>query len=270
MASQPVEERVQLVRILLSSFFDYLPSPVTSSGLIARSSPSGPAPGKRVPCGHCRRSGRVRLRAGGSRFCPVCDGSGWRVRRRLSPSHPEYEQPWDEYTREPVTEETVQHPQAMTRYQLDRALDQLEEYERGERFGWEREREVYERRGSYVELALALDQLALSWPPGYVQVRRQYLRGLGFEPSATSQLLCDAGEEWLAREMRGRIRVPRWLSEEVAESRQATVFELRDQGLTPGQIARRLRIPKLKVQRLLRSVTVTAQVLTGASGKART
>lgn len=269
MPSQPIEERVQLVRILLSSFFDYLPSPVTSSGLVARGSLSGPAPGKRVPCAHCRRSGRVRVR-GGSRYCPVCEGLGWRVRRRLNPSHPEYEEPWDEYTREPVTEEQVQHPPAMTSYQLDRALDQLEEYERGERFGWEREREVYERRGSYIELGRALDRLAEDWPSGFVHVRRTYLRGLTFEPSAASQLLTEAAEEWLARSMAGRIRVPVWLVEQVSAARQETVYELAEQGLSPGQIARRLRIPKLKVQRMLRSVTLSAEVFAGASGKART
>jgi len=252
---QTIEERVQLVRVLLTSFFDYLPAPVTSSGLVARASVSGPAPGKRVPCGYCRRSGRVRIK-NGSRFCPVCSGAGWRARRRLPQSHPEYEPPWDEYVGEPIEEEQVQHPKAMTRYQLDRALERLEEYERGERFGWERERQVYERRGSYGELGHALGLLSLDWPPGYRQVHRQYFRGLAFEPSQTSQLLCDVAEEWLAREMRGRIRVPVWLLEQTTEARQATVFELAAQGLSAGQIARRLRVPKLRVQKLLRSAKI--------------
>ena len=268
--AQTIEERVAAVRILLLSFFDYLPAPITSSGLVARASLSGPAPGKRVPCGYCRRTGRIRLKGGGSRYCPICEGLGWRPRRRLNPSHPDYEAPWDEYTHEPVTEEQVQHPAPMTRYQLDRALERLEEYERGERFGWERERQVYERRGSYTELALALDLLGQRWPMGYLCIRRHYLRGLQVQHSRTTGLLTEAAEEWLAREMRGQVRVPRWLIEDIAEKRQATVYELRDEGFTPGQIARRLRMPKLKVQRMLRSVTLTAEAVTGASGQART
>jgi hypothetical protein len=147
----------------------------------------------------------------------------------------------------------------MTRSQLDRALDQLEEYERGERFGWERERQVYERRGSYVELGRALGLLAEQWPAGHLQVRRFYLRGLQFQPSLFDRQVCDIAEEWLAREMRGEIRVPVWLSEQVTEHRQLSVVELSAEGHTPGQIARRLRIPKIRVQRLLRSVTLTAQ-----------
>jgi hypothetical protein len=260
-ARQSTEQRIANVRILLSSFFDYLPTPVTSSGLIARASLSGPAPGKRVPCGHCRRTGRIRLVRSGTRPCPVCDGAGWRVRRgSRNPSHSTYEQPWDEYTRQPVEAEEDQHPHSMTRHQLDRALEQLETYERGERFGWERERQVYERRGSYAELALALDRLAEQWPPGYLQIKRQYLRGLYFEPSAMSRLFCEVAEEWLAREMRGEIRVPVWLQEQVAASRELTIQELAEQGMTAGQIARRLRIPKLKVQRTLRAAAPSATV----------
>lgn len=259
MARQMLDQRIANVRILLSSFFDYLPTPQTSSGLIARASASGPAPGKRVPCGHCRRTGRIRERVG-SRYCPICDGSGWRVRRRLNPSHPQYEQPWDEYTRQPVEAEEDQHPHAMDRYQLDRALDQLEIFERGERFGWERERQVYERRGSYVELGLVLDRLAERWPSGYLQIRRVYLRGLSFEPSMATSLLADAAEEWLAREMRGEIRVPIWLIEQAAQTREATIQELTEQGLSAGQIARRLRIPKLKVQRQLRAAGAAVTV----------
>jgi len=258
--AQLIEERIANVRILLSSFYDYLPAPVTSSGLIARASVSGPAPGKRVPCGYCRRSGRIRLRSG-SRFCPVCGGSGWRARRGpRDPAHPQYEAPWDEYVREPVEAEEDQHPHAMTRHQLDRALERLETYERGERFGWERERQVYERRGSYAELGLALDRLAEQWPPGHLHIRRVYLRSLSFEPSPATSLLTDAAEEWLAREMRGEIRVPIWLIEETADKRQETIQELSEQGMTAGQIARRLRIPKLKVQRTLRAAAPSASV----------
>lgn len=267
--AQPVEQRVQLVQVLLVSFFDYLPDPPTSTGLISRSALPGPAPGKRVPCGYCRRNGRVRLRRG-SRICPVCEGAGWRIRRKLNPSHPEYEQAYDEYTGEPVEADETQHPHAMTRSQLDRALERLESWEQGERFGWERERKLYERQGSYLQLGIALDRLQDRWPPGHQAIRRHYWRGILIEPSETTQRLTGIAEEWLAREMRGEIRVPIWLVEEEADRKRETVASLAAQGLSAGQIARRLRMPKLKVQRTLRSFTLTAEVVTGASPRGRT
>jgi hypothetical protein len=259
MRAQPIEERVQLVRILLASLLDYLPTPLTASGLIRRSVPSGPAPGKRVPCDYCRRVGRVRV-IRGYRACPVCEGSGWRTRRgpRDKPTHPGYEEPWDEYTEQPVAE-AVQHPPAMTSYLVDRTLERIEREQSlrdgddsSERYGWERERIAFDRRGSYNELRRALKLLHRKWPPGYLQVRRTYLRGLAFEQTNDDRLYLQAAEEWLARVMRGPIRVPPWLQERSTERRQRSVSELVAEGLTAGQIAKVLRVPKQKVRRLLR------------------
>jgi hypothetical protein len=258
MRAQPIEQRVQLVRILLASMLDYLPAPLTASGLIARTAPPGPAPGKRVPCGYCRQTGRVRV-IRGSRICPVCEGFGWRTRRgpRDKPTHPDYEDPWDEYTEQPVAE-AVQHPPAMSSFLVDRILERLEREQAvrdgdasSERYGWERERVAYDRKGSYNELRRALKLLHRKWPTGYLQVRRVYLRGLTFEQSESDWFYLQAAEEWLARTMRGPIRVPAWLREQSAEIRQRSVAELAAEGLTAGQIARILRLPKQKVRRLL-------------------
>jgi hypothetical protein len=258
MRAQPIEQRVQLVRILLASLLDYLPAPLTASGLIARTAPPGPAPGRRVPCDYCRRAGRVRV-VRGSRICPVCDGSGWRTRRgpRDKPTHPAYEEPWDEYTEQPVAG-AAQHPPAMSSHLIDRTLERIERAQAlregddsSERFGWERERIVYDRKGSYNELRRALRVLHRKWPPGYLQVRRVYLRGLAFEETNDDRLYLQAAEEWLARLMRGPIRVPPWLQEHSTETRQRSVDELAAEGLAAGQIARVLRLPKQKVRRLL-------------------
>jgi DNA-binding CsgD family transcriptional regulator len=78
-----------------------------------------------------------------------------------------------------------------------------------------------------------------------------YLRGLAFEQSESDWFYLQAAEEWLARTMRGPIRVPAWLQEYSTEARQRSVGELAAEGLTAGQIARILRLPKQKVRRLL-------------------
>jgi len=195
----------------------------------------------------------------GSRICPVCDGYGWRPRRGPThlPSHPDYEQPWDEYVEAPVAD-AEQHPHAMDEHVRERLIEQLDRDRQAregdistERYSWERERQTYDRKGSYPELRRSLDRLFRFWPMGYLQVRRTYLRGLGVELTPSDRLILEAAEEWIAREMRGPIRVPPWLEEHTGMVRQKSVAELARVGLSAGQIARALRIPKQKVKRLL-------------------
>lgn len=245
MARQTVDERITAVRILLPSLYDYLPQPVTSSGLIARSSKPGVAPGRRVPCDYCHRRGRILTRQG-RRYCPVCDGDGWRTRRKG-------EDPWDEYTRAEVKDVDAQNPHAMDTGVLTITLDRLNRDPSEDRYGWETSRLIHERKGSYDELRRALRLLEALWPSGAHQLRRRYFRGLSVALTASDLVLCDCAEEWLAREMRGPVRVPPWLCESAANGRRKTVQELHQEGLRPGEIARRLGMPKLKVQRMLRA-----------------
>jgi hypothetical protein len=175
----------------------------------------------------------------------------------LPSSHPDYEQPWDEYVEAPVAE-AEQHPAPMDSYRRDRMIESLdhdralrEGDDSSERFGWERERIVYDRRGSYNELRRALRLLHRKWSDGYNQIVRVHFRGLAISLTSEDQLLLDAAEEWLARTMRGEIRVPPWLQEASAKIRQRSVAELAADGLSAGQIARMLRIPKQKVRKLI-------------------
>ena len=269
MARQSTDERIHAVRILLTTLNDYLPVPSTSSGLISQSSLPGPAPGKRVPCGYCRRTGKVSTRAG-RRHCPVCTGSGWRRRRGPSnPSHPRYEEPWDEYTAQPVTEQTSQRVSSMSARELDVQLEILARMAAvragvvdHERYGWERERILHDRKGSYSELRRALRSLEQRWPAGHLELRRRYFLGVTVRLSAFEQLLADAGEEWLARTMRGPIRVPPWLAEQSAKRKARSVKELAAEGMTAGEIARELRVPKGTVQRQLRATSLSDRVAT--------
>ena len=256
--AQSVEERLNGVRILLRSILEYLPTPVTSSGLIARSVPPGPAPGKRVPCGYCRRAGRVRIR-GGFRVCPVCEGLGWRARRgpREKPTHPDYEQPWDEYLEAPV-EEAEQHPAPMSAHLRDRTLERLDHEQAlregdhsSERFGWERERALYDAKGSYRELRRSLGLMRRRWPPGHAQIQRVYFWGASFQLSFEDGQLLEQAERWVMHEMRGPVRVPPWLAEHEGERKQRSVSDLQSEGMSAGQIARTLGIPKQKVRRML-------------------
>jgi hypothetical protein len=260
-ARQTIEERTLAVRVLLASLHDYLPSPPTSSGLIALGSLPGPAPGRRVPCSYCRRTGKILTRRG-RRLCPVCRGASWRSRRGPvdNPAHPRYEEPWDEYTEQPVREAVSRNPEPMSARMLEVQLERLEREaalragDTGqESFGWERERILHDRKGSYQELRRSLHLLERLWPAGHRQVQRRYFIGVEIGLTPYEQIQVEAAEEWLARTIRGEIRVPPWLAEREAKRRQRSMHELYLEGLTAGAIARELRIPKRQVQRQIRA-----------------
>lgn len=184
---------------------------------------------------------------------------GWRGRRgaQLPASHPDYEQPWDEYLETPV-EDASQNPGSMPSHLIDAALERIdhdralrEGDDSSERFGWERERSLYDRQGSYAELRHAIARMRVLWPSGHRQVQRVYFWGAQIQLSFDDGHLLDISEEWLARSMRGPVRVPPWLQEQQAERKERSVSELADDGMSAGEIAKALRIPKQKVRRLL-------------------
>jgi len=240
---QSLPDRVNAVRLLLESLNDYLPDPPTSSGIIARSSLPGPAPGRRVPCTYCRKTGYVRDRTR-TRYCPVCLGTCWRTKERNDES-------WDEYTGERVADESEHKPEPMTLRQIEHELERITRTVTEERFGWERERRSYERQGSYQELRRALTRLEFAWTTGHLLIYRRYFRNVEVDLADSDAVLLGAAEEWVARDMRGAVRVPQWMARNGHAAKRKGIAELAADGLTPGQIARRLRLPKAKVRRVL-------------------
>lgn len=229
-------DRMVKVRILVETRDDYLPQPhVTDLGDVP-----GPAAGRRVPCEECNRSGRL-----GKRYCPSCDGFGWRKRSGHEPE-------WCEYTETTVEEATQPLGAAglvSTNREIDRlsasidriqaVLDAHEGVIDGERFAWERARTMYYRQGSYAQLDRGLARLRRAAP----QIADAVLTRRPLELEAVGVL-------FLAQTM-STVRVPGFLMFERSVRQAPTVMSLHAEGMTPGMIAKRLRIPKGKVRRML-------------------
>lgn len=220
------ERRKQNVRILLQTLNDIYPGP---SSVRTDSGTSGPAPGRRVPCGYCHRTGTV-YKATERRLspCPVCDGAKWRPRR---PGEPE----WDEYTNTLVaTSEQPKKAEPMSPERLEAELARVEhslilssgEVDPNEAYGWEKAREARDKGASYQELERVLGIMQMEFPEGRSAVNSAYLTdGIG---STLSQDLDDALIGWIADRMRGRIRVPkRFYEEQLAERRERVRAMLR-------------------------------------------
>lgn len=248
-----LEQRMRQVRVLLDTRHDYLPSVhVTDLG-----DRPGPAASKRVPCELCDRSGRYRVRAG-SRVCPACGGSGWRRRR------PEDEE-WDEYTETlladaqlgvaglPSVGEDIQRLTAsIDRIQAD--LDARAGLFDQEQYGWEKARRSYYRHGSYAELDRSLTIMARGFPYLHSVLVQATARALPARPARNGKTVVAMGEAYLATEMRGPIRVPKWISYERSVSKTPTVKQLAMEGMKSPQIAKRLGLSKSKVKFMLRRI----------------
>lgn len=223
-------QRVSHVRLLLVTLNDPYPTP---HGAL-RSDP-GPAASRYVPCLTCRRRGWIKQR-GGVTLCLVCDGRGWKVREHD-------EEAWDAYVNLPLAE-AVQLP-------VEPSAPATPEIEREHTYGWERQRQSYDRYGSYAELRRALERLEARTPPRARLVRSVLVDGETRQLSANDLLEIDLGVIAIALAMR-RVRVPRWLLEEHAADRRETIETLAAQGLRAGEIARKLGIQKRVVRRRLK------------------
>ena len=242
-----LQEKIRRVRVLLATKDDYLPQP---RGVELASAP-GPAPGRRVPCGACRRTGKVVVGRGPTkrlRRCLGCDGTGWRRRRAGELGYDEY------LDREgpPKPLSSLSGPsRAMDAREVDHELARLhadalrrEGVVSHERYGWERGREVRDVAGSYRELERAQQQVARAYP---------------LVPRGSGRWL-----ELVTLSMRGTIRVPRWAEEELADERRATILALLRSEWSPRQIGKALGMSKEKVMRIAK-----AGVRSGALRSAR-
>ena len=231
------------VRLLLETLNDPYPTPRS-----ALEPDSGPAASKYVPCETCRSLGQVRAR-GGWVLCLVCDGTGEKLRE----SEPE----WDAYLCMPLVE-AMQLPvasMAKTSTRVDIAAST---------FAWERAKTTLDRHGSYEAI-----RQQLRWLRG-VAPRRHHLVTfvlVEHEPYALSELDAvelDLGVLMIALRV-GVVRVPPWLVERGAARRQETIASLAAEGLTPGQIARRLGLSRKSVQRKIRRQAVGSAVAGAAA-----
>lgn len=249
MPKKGTDDLLRQVRLLLDTQDDYLPGPSS----ISLGDMSGPAPSSRRPCDDCRRTGFTT-----HGLCLVCNGTGLR-RATLREQRTDG---WDEYVEAPVADAVVPqlsagHDRLAEIRRLDASISKIQrtlDAKAGkhveEAFSWERMRAAYERAGSYKELRRCLGDLRHRWPEGYAVVRRVYTIRLN-TLSSRERTIEDMCVRWLAQEMKD-VRVPPWVEQYASEQRNDTIESLHAQGLTPGVIARRLRIPKEKVRNVLR------------------
>ena len=185
---------------------------------------SGVAPGRRVPCTFCHKTGR-RL----GRPCPACDGRKWRQRRRGEPA-------WDEYTGERVgTKETrprdlpVMSPQQIDselRTLRSNAAERAGRLEGLEEYGWERALRLRNAKGSYRELERALDELRSEWPGHRHLIALHFESGLDVPNSYASRVQLVEALKWLSLRM-GRARLPSALYEQLKTQRRARTLALK-------------------------------------------
>ena len=128
---------------------------------------------------------------------------------------------------------------------IQAVLDAHEGMIDGERFAWERARTMYYRQGSYAQLEKCLARLRQASP----QVAAAVLTRRPLQLEAVGVL-------FLAQTM-ATVRVPSFLVFERSVRQAPTVTSLHEEGMTPGQIAKRLRIPKGKVRRMLNGAART-------------
>lgn len=240
--------------MLLATADDPYPRPKDS--LDREGKLDGPAPGKRVPCGVCVRTGKV---AGARELCPLCGGTGWRRRRKG-------EDPWDEYTGLPVSDTdsgrahktpfTLEDDYRKLGIQLDRVNRSIAEREgvAQDAYAWETARKVWDRMGSYPELRAALRALQLFSPVSYGVVRAVWIMDLPVKVIGRVKLIEYGSIVWIQERMPDPIKVPPWLLEDAKSERQKTVADLMSEGKTAGEIARLLNVSKKKVQRLMKGV----------------
>lgn len=255
-----LQDRVERVRVLLETLDDYLPGP-TSSRLASQ---PGLAPAKRVPCEFCHRTGRLHYEGDLVLTCGVCDGTGWRRRRKD-------DEAWDEYVQAPIAEEGDRKPRVATTAELEAIIARARAAERSragdhshEREAWEVKRERLEREGSYRALRRCLTQLRSERPELYAALSLD-LSGLPVDRTGEFAARVDAGLAWLAYRMPGRIRIPNEDSD-LHRRRVKSVMECVAAGMRSAtSIAKRTGIERAKVKKILEAHQLRAgAVMAGA------
>ncbi len=240
---------MRLVRILLETRLDYLPSP---SGMRLASLP-GPAPGKEVPCETCQRLGKVK-RGLRITLCPSCNGRKWRKRRRGDPKY-------DSYTRDKLSAaDSSSQVSAMRSKDLDAQLLQLQNDQRireGQEENLDSQPSRLERRdqqGSYRELESALDWLSRKHPDLSRILSLVYDQGIISKDRLTiqGQVLETLAVAMLAGRMRGKILLPRHEYRKLKQERADSVARLVRMKVSVPDIAARLLLSERYVKQLVK------------------
>lgn len=226
------------VRLLLETLNDPYPTP--RGALVAD---HGPAPSRYVPCETCQGRGELRAR-GGWALCLICDGRGWKRRER--------EPEWDAYVGLPLIEAAALPRESSTKLPLPEEV-------RESSYGWERLRQTYDRHGSYKAVRVQLDWLSITAPQRGRLVRAVLVDHEPVTLVPVMRVELDLGVVMIAQRI-PRVRVPPWLIERTAADRRATVESLAAEGMTAGEIARRLGTSKEAVRRKLKRIGVGSAV----------
>ncbi len=239
---------MRLVRILLSTRLDYMPSP---AGMRLASLP-GPAPGKEVPCETCQRLGKVKrgLRV---TLCPSCNGRRWRKRRRGDPKY-------DSYTRDKVSDEQKGTVSVMSSRDMDRQLSEISidlAIREGTSESVESQPSALDRRnqnGSYEELERALSWLSGSHPTLSRILSLVYDQGLISKDRLTyhGQVLETLAVAMLAGRMRGKILLPRHEYRKLKQERADSVARLVRLKVSIPDIAARLLLSERYVKQFVK------------------
>lgn len=217
--------RLDRVRILLDTRNDYLRSP---RSCLPETEP-GPAASSWIKCPDCRGTGRRKRGLIGSHVCPSCDGRGERKRRK---GDPEY----DGYLGTVLGDASVRLSEPRRAARSVSEGDSLRE-------PWERLREARDAAGSYRELERVLS-LA---PDGYRWIiTARYDHGLDVPERYETEAVA-----WIAKTMRGPIKVPARYHKMLMAERRRLVRSLLSSGLEIHQVAEEAGVSRRYVRDLI-------------------
>lgn len=238
---------MERVRILLRTRNDVYPAPRSASAETI----VGAAPGSRVPCGVCLRSGRRR----NGKPCLMCDGTGWRRRRKGEPHY-------DEYLGTEVDTAATKRPEGMSPQRIDAELERLGHSlklseglaDPEEAYGWERNRERRDKGASYAELDRVLEALRAVRPFDWDFITWVYGSGLDVELDRVGRAWEERIVAAIAQVMSGAIRIPRREHEELKDRKRREILALAHQGLEAEEIAAAVPAPVRWVRLVLAEV----------------
>lgn len=295
--------RVRATWLLAESCLDHLPQarqPSSTLGALP-----GLAVSRRVPCTGCGARGRLRAPGvicascspqtdperdaprreayalHGCYACPLCEGTGWRRRRKSDPEIDSYAGVEIPTTAEPedvsvgAIREALQAQRERPEIGYDalaRATHAVEAAERpeSEMFGWERAWERMCQVGSYAELRVALELLRMKQEGRYSIVWQIVCLQQPITLSDGRTAFLNESMVELTVYMPDTIRVPRWLRDDVrAEARKTSLWhgkspaharercerdeeirQLKAEGMKLGQLQRRFALSKAQILRI--------------------